>query len=133
MLWRWVRHAALAGSLLAMGCAHSANKAVVYTEEGLRAAETTWDGYYRAEADRCGSLHEPKTPEMEECFGDTYDADAKVAAAVQSAVALLRAYWLARAAGENPDFTELMREVQKIMDDLPPEAWQYFARVKGIK
>lgn len=133
MSWCTTRlQCAMVSILLTMGCAHSANKAVVYTEEGLRAAETTWDGYYRFEAERCESRYEPKTPEMEECFGSTYDADAKVAEAVQSAVALLRTYWLARATGKDPDFAELMREVQKIVDDLPPEAGQYFARVKGV-
>lgn len=113
------------------GCAAS-DKATIYTEEGLRGAEQGWDGYYNDEADRCESLHEPKTPEMEQCLGATYDADAAVALVVQSAVALLRGYWIARAAGENPDLTKVLTQIQALIDDLPPEAKKYFDRVKGI-
>lgn len=112
-------------------CAAS-DKATVYTEEGLRAAEQGWDGAYEAEASRCEKLHEPKTPGMEECFGKTYDADAAVAIAVQSAVALLQGYWRRRAAGEKPDFAQILKEVQALVDDLPPEAKEYFDRVRGL-
>lgn len=113
------------------GCAGS-DKATVYTEDGLRAAEGGWDAYYRAEASRCEKLHEPQTPEMEACFGATYDADAKVAKAVESAVGLLRAYWVARAAGEKPDIASVLRQVQELVQDLPPEAKKYFDRVRGL-
>lgn len=116
--------------VLLVGCA--ANQKVIYTEEGLRAAEQAWDGYYRAEAERCEKLHEPETPEMETCFGKTYDADAHIATAVQSAVAVLRTYWAARAAGDKPDFAEVLRQVQAIVDDLPPEARKYFDNVRGL-
>lgn len=121
----------LALVVLSTGCAAS-NKAMIYTEEGLRGAEQGWDAHYNAEADRCEKLHEPKTPEMEACFGQTYDADAAVAIAVQSSVALLRAYWRRRAAGEKPDLAQVLREIQAIVNDLPPQAKQYFDRVKGI-
>lgn len=116
-----------------MGCAHQAqNKAALYTEEGLRGAEQGWDTYYNSEADRCEKLHEPQTPEMEACFGQTYDIDAQVAKVVESAVALLRAYWRRRAAGEDPDLSQVLSEIQALVDDLPPEAKAYFDRVKGI-
>lgn len=112
-------------------CAAS-DKATIYTEEGLRAAEQGWDGYYNSEGDRCERLHEPKTPGMEECFGDTYDADAAVALVVQNAVALLQTYWRARAAGDKPDLMSILKEVQTLIDDLPPEAKKYFDRVRGL-
>ena len=112
-----------------IGCA---NQAAIYTEEGLRAAEKSWDGHYRSEADRCEKLHEPATPEMEACFGASFDADAKIATAVQSAVALLRTYWTARAAGEKPDFGAVVKQVKAIVDGLPPEARKYFDNVRGL-
>ena len=118
--------------VLLVGACAASDKALVYTEEGLRAAEQGWDGHYDSEADRCEKLHDPQTPEMETCFGDTYDADAAVAKVVQSAVALLRGYWVARAAGETPDFASVVAQVQALVDDLPPEAKKYFERVKGI-
>lgn len=119
------------GLICSVSCAVS-DKASVYTEEGLRAAEQGWDGYYNAEADRCESLHEPETSGMEKCLGSTYDADAAVAMVVKSAVVLLRGYWVARAAGENPDIAEILSQIQGLIDDLPPEAKKYFDRVKGI-
>jgi hypothetical protein len=117
--------------LLVSACA-AADKATVYTENGLRAGEQAWDGHYRSEATRCEQLHEPETPEMEACFGHTYDADAKVATAITTAVALLRAYWAARAAGEQPDWKAVAQQVTAIIEALPPEARAYLERVKGI-
>lgn len=121
----------LAILLVLCGCAHT-DKVTIYTEEGLRGAEQGWDGYYNAEADRCESLYEPKTPEMEDCFGKTYDVNAAVGKVVRSAVALLQGYWIARAAGEHPDFAEIITQIQTMIDELPPEAKQYFDRVRGI-
>jgi hypothetical protein len=121
----------LALALVMPACAAS-DKATIYTEEGLRAAEQGWDGNYNAEGDRCENLHEPKTPGMEDCFGKTYDADAAVALVVKSAVALLRGYWRRRAAGEKPDLAQVLKEVQALVDELPPEAKKYFDRVKGL-
>lgn len=123
----------LLGFLLAFAPACAAlDKATVYTEEGLRGAEQGWDTQYNAEGDRCEKLHDPQTPAMEECFGSTYDANAMVGTVVKSAVALLRGYWIARAAGENPDLAKILTEVQALIDDLPPEAKKYFDRVKGL-
>lgn len=127
----WITYLLLALVLLASACAGSDKKSI-YTEEGLRAAEQGWDGYYNTEADRCESLHEPKTPQMEACLGATYDADAVVAKVVQAAVAILRGYWIARAQGEDPDFAAVFKQIQALIDDLPPEAKTYFHRVKGI-
>jgi hypothetical protein len=121
----------LLASCVLSGCA-AADKALVYTENGLRAGEQSWDGHYRSEAARCEKLHEPETPDMEVCFGDTYDADAKVAKAVESAVALLRGYWTARAAGQEPDWSAVAQQVQAILADLPPEATAFFAKVSGL-
>lgn len=121
----------LLASCVLFGCA-AADKALIYTENGLRAGEQSWDGHYRGEATRCETLHEPETPDMEACFGDTYDADAKVATAVESAVALLRGYWTARAAGKNPDWPAVAQQVQAILADLPPEAAAFFAKVSGL-
>jgi len=117
--------------LLSCG-AHAQNKAVVYTEGGLAAAEKSWDTYYHDTADACESRYEPKTPEMETCFGAVYDIDAKVETAVRSIVALLRAYWTARAAEEEVDLPKLLGQIQAVIDDLPPEAKTYFDRVKGL-
>ena len=126
--------AALITSLaLLSGCAHS-DRAMLVTEEGLRAAETAWDGHFNEKADECEAAHKPETPEMEECFGATYDADLAVDIAIRSAVALLRSYWTARAQGETPDreLREILEQVQQILNGLPPEALMYFRRVTGL-
>lgn len=112
------------------GCA---NQVVLYTEQGLEAAAGAWDGVYKAKAKECEAKHEPATPAMEACFGSYFDADAKVGTVLQSAVAVLRTYWVARAAGEKPDVKKLASDLAEIMEDLPPEAKEYFERVKGLK
>ena len=122
---------ALLPFFLTCGCAH-VDKTMVYTEAGLRAAESSWDAAYNAKADECEKKYEPQTPEMEECFGPIFDADEKVEIALESSVALLRSYWVARAAGEKPDLMKVLREISKIVKDLPPEAKRYFDKVKGI-
>lgn len=112
------------------GCA---NQAAVYTEGGIRAGAQAWDAAYKTKATECESKHEPATPEMEGCFGAYFDADAKVGTAIEAAVAILRTYWVARAAGEKPDVKKLASDLAKILEDLPPEAKEYFERVKGLK
>lgn len=114
----------------AAGCA---NQAAIYTEGGLRAGAGAWDAVYKAKATECESKFEPATPPMEECFGAHFDADAKVGKAIESAVAVLRLYWTARAAGEKPDVKLLAQQLAEIVEDLPPEAKQYFDRVRGLK
>jgi len=125
-----MKRLALASCVL-LGCA-AADKALIYTENGIVAGEKAWDTAYRAQADDCESKFEPATPAMEDCFGDFFDANAKVATAVKAAVAVLRTYWTARAAGETPDWPTVVKEVGKIIEDLPPEAAEYFKKVKGI-
>lgn len=112
------------------GCA---NAAAVYTEGGLRAGAEAWDGVYKAKAAECSSQFEPNTPDMEGCFGAHYDADAKVGIVIESAVAALRTYWTARAAGKNPDIKVLAQRLREIFEDLPLEAREMFDRVRGLK
>ena len=112
------------------GCA---NAAAVYTEGGLRAGAGAWDTAYRTKAVDCESKHEAATPAMEGCFGAYFDADAKVGTAIETAVAILRTYWVARAAGEKPDVKRLAADLATIIEDLPPEAREFFDRVKGLK
>lgn len=113
------------------GCAH-VDRATIYTENGLELAEQEWDHAYRQRAAYCSSRYVPETPQMEECFGEWFDADGKVEDALRIAVAALRGYWVARAAGEKPDWAEVARQVKEAFDALPPEALEYFNRVKGL-
>lgn len=116
------------------GCAHS-DRGMVWTEEGLTAAESEWDRLYRDRAVLCESQHKPKTPEMEECFGEWYGADARVEQAVGVAVAALRAYWVARARQVDPakPWIDVAAEIAGLVSDLPPPARKVFERVKGVK
>lgn len=113
------------------GCA-AADKATVWTEQGLAAAEQQWHQAYVERLAYCVSVAEPATPEAEACFGDWYDADAKVQTAVGTSVGVLRTYWTARAAGESGDWAEVARRITEIVADLPPLAAEPFQRVKGI-
>jgi len=112
------------------GCA---NMAAVYTENGLDAADSVWDAYYRDRLAYCQQHHAAGTPGAVSCFGPTADADDAVGVAVETAVGLLRGYWVARAAGEHPDFAQVLGQVNAIVADLPPEARQIFQRVKGFQ
>lgn len=116
------------------GCAGS-DRAMVLTEDGVEAAAEQWDREYREQAALCAAQHEPETPEMETCFGDWYDADAKVAMAVGVIVPALRSYWLARAAGEEPpkSWAEIAAEFAEILADLPAPAGDVFDRVRGLR
>ena len=114
------------------GCA-GANKATIYTENGFRSAEGEWDQLYRAKAEDCEDEFARNTPEMEACFGGFYDADGKVEDAVRSVVALLRSYWAARAAGGQPDWLAVAKQIDAILAELPPEAARVFSLVKGVE
>lgn len=110
------------------------DRGVVYTELGLTAAAEQWDDAYHERLKHCKASFEPETPEAETCFGEWFDADAKVDTALRSAIALLRTYWTARAAGESdPGWRETSTRVAALIRDLPPVARQYFERIKGIK
>jgi len=117
--------------LLASGCA---NRAVLYTEQGLEAVEQVWDAEYYRHLDECRGQYAPRTPEAEVCFGSIYDLDAKIGIAVSSAVAVLRAYWTARALGEDgPSWSETIERVRAILDALPLEIQERFDRVAKIR
>lgn len=121
----------VASFVLFVGCKH-VDRGVIYTEQGLEAASEQWDEEYRAIAAECAAKHQPKTPEMETCFGETYDLDAQVAEILEKAVKALRAYWAARAAGEHPDLLSVMGAIQAMIDVLPPDVAEYFDRVQGF-
>ena len=110
------------------------DRTVVFTELGLEAADQQWHGAYRERLDYCRNAHPPKTPAAEQCFGAWYDANEKVDGAVRAAVALLRTYWTARAAGnKQPGWAETQAQVATILQDLPPLPRQFFERIKGLK
>lgn len=120
-------------SLSLLGCSALAGKATIYTEQGVRLAAEQWDVAYYDQLNFCQEKFPVKgSPEAEKCFGAYFDADGKVATAVRSIVALLRTYWLARSKGMSPDWAETAKQVLAILDDLPPEAREYFDRVEGI-
>jgi hypothetical protein len=119
---------------LSLGCATAVrDRAVLYTEEGLEAAELVWDAEFQRRLLECERRYAPRTDEAEACFGTTYDADARVSTAVRAAVALLRSYWAARAMGQSPDWRHVALQVHTIVQDLPPEVREIFARVRGLR
>ena len=118
-------------ALCVSGCA--VGRAAVYTETGLRAAESQWDTYYNGRLTSCQEKHNPGSVGAEKCFGSTYDANKKVNQAIRSSVIILRTYWLGRAAGEKPDLERVVKEIKSLVKELPPEAKSIFSRVKGIK
>jgi len=99
----------------------------------MEAAELRWDAHYRARLDSCARRFAPRTPEAAACFGPTYRADEAVAAVVHGVVALLRAYWTARAADEPADWIAVARQVQVLLAGLPPEARDFFRKVEGLR
>ena len=125
---------AAAVALPLAACASSTgDRAVVYSEESLALAELAWDAAYRARAEFCESKYEPKTPEMEDCFGAWYDADADVARALETSVAILRAYWRARAAGKNPSWAEVVSQINAALADLPKEAQDVIRKALEVR
>lgn len=120
---------------LLLGCASAqrADRALVYTEQGIEAAEQLWDAHYRGRLAYCKARHAPGTDGARECFGPTYEVDARVGAAVHAAVAALREYWHARANGGAPSWADTVRQVRLLLQGLPPEARDYFDRIEGLK
>jgi hypothetical protein len=106
----------------------------VWTEQGLEAAELQWDERFHERLDECRSQFAPQTPDAEQCFGAWHDADEAVNTAVRAAVAVLRTYWTARAAGlKDPGWAETQAQVAQIVADLPPLPREYFERIKGLR
>lgn len=107
---------------------------MVWTEQGLVAAELQWHEAYMAKLEECKALYEPGTPGARACFGAHFRAEQQVSKAVRAAVALLRTYWTARAAGKkDPSWAETQRRVAQIVGDLPPLPREYFERIKGLR
>ena len=92
-----------------------------------------WDAAYYARLAYCKQRYAPQTQGAEDCFRAWYDADAKIAVSVRAAVAALRAYWVARAAGESPNWLTTQAQVAQLIADLPPLTRQYFERVRGLQ
>ena len=135
--WRALFGPGLAAALsafLVLGCSAALrDRAVVWTEQGLTAAELQWDDAFHERLKHCRNAHPPRTPAAEQCFGAWYDADRDVDVAVRAAVAVLRTYWTARAAGESdPAWSETQARVAQIVADLPPLPREYFERIKGL-
>jgi hypothetical protein len=119
-------------TMFLFACSHVQDRSLIITENGVVSASDAWDIYYNAKADSCESRFEPQTPEMEECFGETYDIDAQVKASLESIIILLREYWHIRAAGGNVNWADTVNRVMVIIDSLPTSARKYFERVKGL-
>jgi hypothetical protein len=119
--------------LLAGGCAHVQNIGMIYTEQGLEAADRAWDEAYHKRLEYCQERYAPATPEAEECFGPYYAADLIVSEAVEEAVLALRDYWRLRAAGYEPTYKNVAARVESILRRIPKLAAGYFLRVKGLR
>jgi len=107
----------------------------VQVERGLVAGNEAWDKHYNAELERCKKIAEPETPEAEDCFGDTFDTNQKIGVGIENAVAALRTFWVAYAAGAEPKELRsiLSQEVPKILADLPDEFFGGLKKAKGKK
>ena len=118
-----------------IGCSTALrDRGAVWTEQGLEAAELQWDERFHERLDECRSQFAPATPAAEQCFGEWHDADEDVNTAVRAAVAVLRTYWTARAAGsKDPGWSETQAQVAQIVADLPPLPREYFERIKGLR
>lgn len=109
-----------------------ADKHTVYTEQGFSAAEEQWDTDYHARLDHCRNTYPPATPEATACFGKWYEADEHVDTVVRAVVGMLRGYWIARAAGEKPDWAKTHAQIVAALLDLPPLSRAYFDRIQGL-
>ena len=107
-------------------------RTAVHTENGLRVGNEMWDDHFNAKLEECKEVAEPKTPEAEECFGDTFDVNKKVGVAIESSVGILRTFWAAYAAGSDPkNLREVLKQLPAIVNDLPDE---FFGGIKkGLK
>lgn len=133
---RWLRGGTFAFLLaFVASCAGlpRADVPVLWTETGLRAASDTYHDVYMAKLEECASEAAPATPEAQECFGEWAKTDALVNDILAAAVSTLRAYWIARAAGERPDWAQTMADVTQLIGSMPTLARGYFERVKGTE
>lgn len=110
------------------GCASLYAKGAVHTERGLSAANEAWGEFFVEELEHCKEIAPPKTDEAELCFGDIDKIDKEVATAMEIAVAALRSFWIAYAAGADPkDLAKHLAEIERAVRDLPDE---FFGRLK---
>ena len=113
-------------SLCLFGCSAS-NKAMVYTENGLNAGAELWDAHYSAVIEGCRAKQLETEEERRGCAGKAIETDEQIGHALETAVAMLRMYWTAKAAGKDPDYMQLMKDIHEILKDLPDE---YFGAIK---
>jgi len=107
-------------------------RTAVHTENGLRVGNEVWDEHYNEKLDECKKTTEAETPEAEECFGPTFDQNKKGGIAIKLSVGVLRAFWAAYAAGQDPkELRGVLAELPGIVNDLPDE---FFNGIKkGLK
>src|SRR5690606_2189448 len=92
----------LACAIMLGGCA-TVNQKMVVAEHLLLAGSGRWDEQVDAKIAECRDQNLPTEAEREACVAPIRKIDETVVApAVTTGVAALRAFWIARAAGEDP-------------------------------
>lgn len=114
------------------GCTTMQRSIAVRAERVLEAGNGAWDEHIDRVIDDCRAKQLPTPAERAECVKRENDIDKKIVdPAVRSAVAALRAFWIASAAGASPqDLKKHLAEFQDAVKDLPPE---FFAGVKKLR
>lgn len=109
--------------VLLTGCTASFYaRTAVHTENALRVGNEAWDSHYTEKLENCKKTAPPKTPEAEKCFGPTFEQNKKIGIAMESAVAVLRTFWVGYAAGKKPkELRMIIGELPSIINDLPDE------------
>ncbi len=101
------------------------NKSAVYTEKSLISGYTAWDTHVDQVIDKCRKQAHETMEARVNCVGKIPHQHAEIQKAVKTAVAVLRLYWTAVAAGDDPkDLAKILAQLPGILDALPPS---YFA------
>lgn len=123
----------LAIAFLASGCAGLKDETMFRVEQGITAGESGWNAAYDLKLDRCAAQYPPASPEAHDCFGPTFEADAYVSRVIVVAGKLIADYWRRRRDGESPDIAAMLAAISTAVAELPPEAKQYFSKIRGLQ
>ncbi len=101
------------------------NKSAVYAEKSMISGYTAWDQHVDNVIAACRDKNLITQHARTQCMGKVPHQHAEIQKAVQTAVAVLRVYWTAVAAGKDPkDLAGILAQLPGILEALPPE---YFA------
>jgi hypothetical protein len=102
---------------------------MVVTEKSLMAGSDALDVAVDAQIEICRAKDLPTPEQRQACVADIKQTQELTAPYVTAAVHAMRAYWMAKAAGDKAGMAQAARELSEAVSHLPPE---FFKGLQGL-